>query len=62
MEQRWERERAQLWAIYFQLRAISATPAMPPFLRRTETELGRYLAVGPDRPPPAGRPHLQLVE
>jgi hypothetical protein len=58
-----EHERAQLWALYFQLRSLAEPP---PFLRRTAAELRRHLGVDGSEPePPAGLPvrgHLRLVE
>jgi hypothetical protein len=61
-EQGGESERARLWALYFGLRGLTDPPL---FLRRTEAELGRYLAVdGPDTEPPAllSRGHLRRLK
>jgi hypothetical protein len=56
-----ERERAQLWAVYFGLRALRNPP---PYLRQARLHLHRHLGAGqgpplghgPARP---GRPRLQ---
>jgi hypothetical protein len=54
-------ERAQLWAIYFGLLALSEPP---PFLVRARDELKAHLEGGP--PPPStvlsGRRRLRLVK
>lgn len=52
-------ERAQLWALYFGLRAL---PDPPSFLRHAEIQLKDHLGVDHDGAPrPPGRPSLHLV-
>lgn len=55
-------DRAQLWALYFGVRAMGNPP---PFVRRFEAELRQHLAVdGPDPDPPAlvSRGHLRRLK
>ncbi len=52
-----DHDRAQLWALYFGLRALKEPP---PFLQRTREELRWHLESG-SQPPPTGG-HLRLVK
>ncbi len=56
-----ENKRAQLWAVYFGLRALEQPPA---FLHRAESELRRFLESGDVPQSAKGLPagHLHLVE